>query len=90
VGDCFLWAVFRKLQKYYKHFWLLFPRIRLCIYCDKKLLGYILGEFFANSSGHHAGIHLVAFSLEAKKLRNSSQTVSGRLNPCEKKTFFCA
>jgi hypothetical protein len=29
-----------------------FPRKKLCINFDKSGLGYILGDFFTNSSGH--------------------------------------
>jgi hypothetical protein len=33
---------------------LLFPQLRVCTYFGKKGLGYILGDFTANSSGHPA------------------------------------
>jgi hypothetical protein len=36
LGDCLLWAAFRKLQKYIVHF---FPRIRLCITFDNIWVG---------------------------------------------------
>jgi hypothetical protein len=32
-------------------------RLRLCINFDENVLGYILGDFFTNSSGHSDGDH---------------------------------
>jgi hypothetical protein len=29
-----------------------FPRLKFCINFDINVLGYVLGDFFANSSGH--------------------------------------
>jgi hypothetical protein len=39
----------------YRFFWLLFPRLRSWINDDRTELGYILGDFFINASGHPAG-----------------------------------
>jgi hypothetical protein len=45
VGDCLLLGNCRKLQKY-PTFWLLFPRLSLCIIFDKNLFGYIWATVF--------------------------------------------
>jgi hypothetical protein len=39
-----------KLTEVAKMFW----AIHLCTHFNKSMLGYILGDFFANSSGHPA------------------------------------
>jgi hypothetical protein len=43
-----------KIKELADMFGLLFPQLIICINFDKKGLGYILGDFFTNSSGHPA------------------------------------
>jgi hypothetical protein len=57
LDDCLLWTVFGKLQKFVvQNFWLLniFHRTYYVLILTKYGLGYILGDFFLNSSGHPA------------------------------------
>jgi hypothetical protein len=61
MGDCLLWAVKEK-HPFFDNF---IPRLSLCINRDKNGLGYILGDFFTNLSGH-PGLSPV---LEAKHCR---------------------
>jgi hypothetical protein len=53
MGDCFLWAI-KKNYKKAKLFWVLIPRktVVYILILSKHELGSILGDFFANSSGH--------------------------------------
>jgi hypothetical protein len=48
----FALGIFWKMTEIAHNFGILFPNFRLCINFDKNGLGYILGDFFANSSGH--------------------------------------
>jgi hypothetical protein len=52
LGDCLLWAGFFKLKKVDDIFRLLLPTIGYALSLQKNGLGYILGDFFTNSSGH--------------------------------------
>jgi hypothetical protein len=52
IGDCLLWAVFQKLQKYLEPFFGYFLKLKSNIKCGENGLGYILGDSFKNSSGH--------------------------------------
>jgi hypothetical protein len=48
-SDSFLWPVFLKIVGF-------FSTVRvLHVNLDKNVLGYILGDFFTNSSGHSVG-----------------------------------
>jgi hypothetical protein len=52
MGDCLLWEVNWKSQKWPTFLCYTFPKYRLCIYFDKKCAGpTILGAFFTNESG---------------------------------------
>jgi hypothetical protein len=52
LGDCLLWSVFEKSQKWLKIFCHFFHGKLSILILTKNGLGYILGDFFANSSGH--------------------------------------
>jgi hypothetical protein len=52
MGGCFLWAVFLKSVKVTQIIGLLFPLHKLFINIGKNGLGYILGDFISNLSGH--------------------------------------
>jgi hypothetical protein len=54
IGECLLWAVFRKLQMYSTFF--NGKSYAFCFYKkNQKMLGYILGDYFTNPSGHPVG-----------------------------------
>jgi hypothetical protein len=50
-GDCFLWAVFLQITNVAKYFGYFFTLKKLCFYFVNGL-GYILGDFLTDSSGH--------------------------------------
>jgi hypothetical protein len=55
VGNCLLWEASLKLHKKTKCWGNFSPRKKLCINFDNNGLGYILGGFFTDSSGHPEG-----------------------------------
>jgi hypothetical protein len=54
MGDCLLWEVTLKITEIAHTYVLLFSLLMLCINVGKNVLGYILGDFSTNSSGHPA------------------------------------
>jgi hypothetical protein len=52
LSNCFLGPVFFNLQKRYKFFWPLYPRLKLCINFDQKRLG-LWRTFWATFSETH-------------------------------------
>jgi hypothetical protein len=52
MGDCVIWAVTWKLQKYSTFFGYFIPWLIFCTNCGKKWVGLHFGWFFTNSSGH--------------------------------------
>jgi hypothetical protein len=82
MGDCLLWAVLMKIIEVVHIFLQLFPYVSseyvLCNF-DKNGLGYILGDFFTNSSGH-PGVDVMItifrnfYPFSAKKLAFFSKT----------------
>jgi hypothetical protein len=72
IGRKLLWASIRKLQKYPTFIGYLISRLSLFINLTKNELGYILGNFFTNSSGHtDAG---VVAANQLKQLSNLHRT----------------
>jgi hypothetical protein len=47
LGDCFLWAVFWKLQKKHRYLYCLCPRKKLRIKCDEKWVGLTFLAIFS-------------------------------------------
>jgi hypothetical protein len=79
LGDCLIWTVSWKLQKLPTFLGHSFPQLKLRINISKKGLGYILGDFFTNSSGHPglaASSKMEAVSLEAKQCRQLNQRLA--------------
>jgi hypothetical protein len=54
MGDCSLWGVTCENEENSPHYWATFFH-GFHIKCDKSVLGYILGDFFTNLSGHPGG-----------------------------------
>jgi hypothetical protein len=48
LGDCYLWPVYWKLQKYRKFYDHVFPQYQLCLKFDKNLFGLHFGQLFRN------------------------------------------
>jgi hypothetical protein len=62
LGDFLLWAVFFKLQKWHKFLGFFFHGESNVLFFTKNGLGYILGDFPTNSSGHRAPNSLISFT----------------------------
>jgi hypothetical protein len=56
LGDCLLWVVFLKITDVDQTIGQLFSAVKVMsvLIVTEIALGYILGEFFANASGHTA------------------------------------
>jgi hypothetical protein len=71
MGDCLLWAVYRKLQKYVVHnLGLLFPWSGFCINFEKKIDGLNFGRLFHKliwSPWRQIGNRTAAVSQEANR-----------------------
>jgi hypothetical protein len=53
IGGCFLWTGYFKITQLAQMYWLLFTTVKsVLLILTKNELGYILGDFFTNSSGH--------------------------------------
>jgi hypothetical protein len=86
----FLWAIFWKITDEAHIFVILAPSLSWCVNRDKNVLGYILGDFLASSSGHpvseqdYANKSAAAFRKTASATSNQGCQIFSCCNICTK------